>query len=86
MPDNALDNWASVAQLVQSDTALGSIVFYRVFLTRPDSELGRDTFGGKDNMNYRVSLEGIVLDSSVNPSWRSPDEDVHQYKEGEPNV
>ena len=86
MPDDALNNWASVAQLVQSDTALGSIVFYRVFLTRPDSELGRDTFGGKDNMNYRVSLEGIVLDSSVNPSWRSPDEDVHQYKEGEPNV
>lgn len=76
MPEDAMDSWTGIAQLTQMDTDKGGIAFYRVFLTRPDSELDQNTFGGKDNFNYRVSLDGTILDSSVSPSWRSPADDV----------
>ena len=52
------------------------MAFYRVFLTRPDAELGQDTFGGRDNFNYRISLDGKILDASVNPEWHSPADDA----------
>ena len=80
MPETALDQWEAVSQLVQTSTDQGAIALYRVFLTRPDSELGLDTFGGKDNFNYRVSLDGKILDSSVNPLWLSPAEDAERWK------
>ena len=80
MPETALDQWESVSQLVQTGTDQGATALYRVFLTRPDSELGLDTFGGKDNFNYRVSLDGKILDSSVNPLWLSPAEDAQRWK------
>ena len=64
MPETALDQWETVTQLVQTGTDQGAAAFYRVFLTRPDSELELDTFGGKDNFNYRVSLDGKILDSA----------------------
>ena len=80
MPETALDQWESVSQLVQTGTDQGATALYRVFLTRPDSELGQDTFGGKDNFNYRVSLDGKILDSSVNPLWLSPAEDAQRWK------
>ena len=80
MPETALDQWEAVSQLVQTSTDQGATALYRVFLTRPDSELGQDTFGGKDNFNYLVSLDGKILDSSVNPLWLSPAEDAERWK------
>ena len=78
MPEGSLDAWIPAAQLVQgSDTGL---IFYRVFLTRPDEEVGQDTFGGKDNMNYRVTLDGRILDSSIQNGWYSPEEDAERWK------
>ena len=76
MPEDAMDAWTAVAQLVQINTDQGGTALYRVFLTRPDSELGQDTFGGKDNFNYRVFLDGTIPGSSVNPSWHSPAEEA----------
>ena len=80
MPDTAMDGWETVAQLTQTNTDQGGIALYRVFLTRPDSELGLDTFGGKDNFNYRISLDGEILDSTVDPMWFSPAEDAERWK------
>ena len=80
MPETALDGWETVTQLIQS-TEQGGMAYYRVFLTRPDSEVGQDTFGGKDNFNYRILPDGKILDSSVNPQWFSPEEDVLRWKQ-----
>lgn len=79
MPAGALDDWVSVAQLTQGSDQAGGQVFYRVFLTRPDSELGQDTFGGKDNFNYRISVDGVILDSNTASGWYSPKEDMERW-------
>lgn len=83
MPEGSLNDWTCTVQLVQAPASPEheSMVCYRVFLTRPDSELGQDTFGGKDNFNYRVSLDGKLLDSSINPLWLSPTEDAERWKQ-----
>ena len=59
------------------------MVFYRVFLTRPDSEIGQDTFGGKDNFNYRVLLDGTIIDSAMVNGWYSPAEDAQRWGNNE---
>lgn len=85
MPEGSLQDWQCTVQLVQSPTGTqhGSMVFYRVFLTRPDSELGQDTFGGKDNFNYRILLDGTIVDSTMVNGWYSPAEDAQRWGNNE---
>lgn len=75
MPEGALDAWQAVARRTQGGAPHRGLVYYRVYLTRPDSELDKPTFGGRDNVNYRVLLDGTVADTSVAPGWNSPAED-----------
>lgn len=81
MPEDSLQDWQCTVQLVQSPTSTqhGSMVFYRVFLTRPDSEIGLDSFGGKDNFNYRILLDGTMIDSTMVKGWYSPAEDAQRW-------
>ena len=89
MPADALDNWAVVTRLVQ-DLITGemtddgpvqtNMVYYRVFLTRPDEEVGLDTFAGRDNFNYRVSTDGNILTTEDCSGWYSPKEDMERWK------
>ena len=88
MPADALDNWAVVTRLVQ-DLITGemtddgpvqtNMVYYRVFLTRPDEEVGLDTFAGRDNFNYRVSMNGNILTTEDHSGWYSPKEDMERW-------
>ena len=88
MPADALDNWAVVTRLVQ-DLITGemtddgpvqtNMVYYRVFLTRPDEEVGLDTFAGRDNFNYRVSTDGNILTTEDCSGWYSPKEDMERW-------
>ena len=88
MPADALDNWAVVTRLVQ-DLITGemtddgpvqtNMVYYRVFLTRPDEEVGLDTFAGRDNFNYRVSMNGNILMTEDHSGWYSPKEDMERW-------
>ena len=80
MPKDAMEKWECTAQLVQAPTTPQheSLVCYRVFLTRPDSEVGQDTFGGRDNFNYRILLNGTVMDSTMVSEWYSPAEDAER--------
>ena len=88
MPSDALDNWAVVTRLVQ-DLITGemtddgpvqtNMVYYRVFLTRPDDEVGLDTFAGRDNFNYRVSMNGNILTTEDHSGWYSPKEDMERW-------
>jgi hypothetical protein len=80
MPKDALENWECMAQLVQvpATPQHESLVCYRVFLTRPDSEVGQDTFGGRDNFNYRILLNGTIMDSTMVSEWYSPAEDAER--------
>ena len=88
MPSDALDNWAVVTRLVQ-DLITGemtddgpvqtNMVYYRVFLTRPDEEVGLDTFAGRDNFNYRVSMNGNILTTEDHSGWYSPKEDMERW-------
>lgn len=89
MPADALDNWAVVTRLVQDAITVemtedgpiqNSMVYYRVFLTRPDEEVGLDTFGGRDNFNYRVSTDGNILTTEDYSGWYSPKEDMERWK------
>jgi hypothetical protein len=88
MPGNALDGWTAVTNLVQEQTLPdypgrkrpGGLIYYRVFLTRPDEELGQDTFGGQDNMNFRISLNGTILGSETDKDWRNPKEDRERWQ------
>ena len=89
MPADALDNWAVVTRLVQDAITVemtedgpiqNSMVYYRVFLTRPDEEVGLDTFGGRDNFNYRVSTDGNILTTEDWSGWYSPKEDMERWK------
>ena len=88
MPADALDKWTVVTRqqketdIVDPDgndpwQVVG--VYYRVFLTRPDEEVGQDTFGGLDNFNYRVSMDGTVLTTERHPGWYSPKEDKERW-------
>ena len=80
MPKDAMEKWECTAQLVQAPatTRHESLVCYRVFLTRPDSEVGQDTFGGRDNFNYRILLNGTIMDSTMVSEWYSPAEDAER--------
>ena len=88
MPGNALNGWTVVTNLVQEQTLPdypgrkrpGGLIYYRVFLTRPDEELGQDTFGGQDNMNFRISLNGTILGSETDKDWRNPKEDRERWQ------
>ena len=82
MPKDALENWECTAQLVQAPATPQheSLVCYRVFLTRPDEEVGLDTFGGRDNFNYRVSTDGNILTTEDCSGWYSPKEDMERWK------
>ena len=88
MPGNALDGWTVVTNLVQEQTLPdypgrkrpGGLIYYRVFLTRPDEELGQDTFGAQDNMNFRISLNGTILGSETDKDWRNPKEDRERWQ------
>ena len=81
MPKDAMEKWECTTQLVQAPATPqhASLVCYRVFLTRPDSEVGLDTFGGRDNFNYRILLNGTVMDSTMVSEWYSPAEDVKRW-------
>ena len=81
MPEGSLNDWTCTVQLVQAPATLEheSMACYRVFLTRPDSELGQDTFGGRDNFNYRIQLDGTIMDSTMVSEWYSPEEDVLRW-------
>ena len=81
MPEDALESWECTSQLVQAPAAPqhASLVCYRVFLTRPDSEVGLETFGGRDNFNYRILLDGTIMNSSMVSEWYSPAEDLRRW-------
>lgn len=81
MPEGSLNDWDCTVQLVQAPATLEheSMACYRVFLTRPDSELGQDTFGRRDNFNYRIQLDGTIMDSTMVSEWYSPEEDVLRW-------
>lgn len=88
MPADALDNWAVVTRLVQDMITVEmtedgpiqtSMVYYRIFLTRPDEEVGLDTFAGRDNFNYRVSTDGNILTTEDHSDWYSPKEDMERW-------
>ena len=81
MPGDALDGWECTVQLVQAPATPQheSLVCYRVFLTRPDSEIGQDTFGGCDNFNYRILMDGTIMDSTMVDAWYSPAEDAKRW-------
>ena len=81
MPKDAMEKWECTAQLVQAPATPQheSLVCYRVFLTRPDSEVGQDTFGGRDNFNYRILLNGTIMDSTMVSEWYSPAEDAERW-------
>ena len=88
MPADALDKWTVVTRLVQ-DLITGemtddgpvqtNMVYYRVFLTRPDEEVGLDTFAGRDNFNYRVAMNGNILTTEDHSGWYSPKEDMERW-------
>ena len=88
MPGNALDGWTAVTNLVQEQTIPdhpglirpGGLIYYRVFLTRPDEELEQETFGRLDNMNFRVALDGTIMGSETDKSWRNPKEDRERWQ------
>ena len=89
MPADALDKWTVVTRQVQDaviediskpDPTKVSMVYYRVFLTRPDEEVGLDTFGGRDNFNYRISMDGNILTTEIHSGWYSPKEDMERWK------
>ena len=88
MPGNALDAWTAVTNLVQEQTLedrpglerKGGLIYYRVFLTRPDEELGQETFGRLDNMNFRVALDGTIMGSETDKGWRNPKEDRERWQ------
>ena len=85
---NALDAWTAVTNLVQEQTLedrpglerKGGLIYYRVFLTRPDEELGQETFGRLDNMNFRVALDGTIMGSETDKGWRNPKEDRERWQ------
>lgn len=88
MPADALDHWAVVTRQVQDrviedisrpDPTKVSMVYYRVFLTRPDEEVGLDTFGGLDNFNYRIAMDGTILTTETHAGWYSPKEDMERW-------
>ena len=81
MPEGSLKDWDCTVQLVQApaNKQHESMTCYRVFLTRPDSELGQDTFGGRDNFNYRILLNGTIIDSTMVSEWYSPEEDAKRW-------
>ena len=85
MPEGSMNDWDCTVQLVQVPANMQheSMACYRVFLTRPDSELGQDTFGGRDNFNYRILLDGTILDSAMVSEWYSPAEDAKRWGRGE---
>ena len=58
----------------------GGLIYYRVFLTRPDEELEQETFGRLDNMNFRVALDGTIMGSETDKSWRNPKEDRERWQ------
>ena len=89
MPADALDKWTVVTRKAEDrvtedisrpDPTRVSMVYYRVFLTRPDEEVGLDTFGGLDNMNYRLALDGTVLTTEQHKGWYSPKEDRERWR------
>jgi hypothetical protein len=89
MPADALDGWEITVRKAQ-ETVLDDItelnpwkvvsVYYRVFLVRPDGETGQDTFGGQYSMNYRMALDGTILDSKTHEGWYSPGEDREKWR------
>ena len=81
MPEDAMKDWECTVQLVQAPASPQheSLVCYRVFLTRPDSEVGQDTFGGRDNLNYRILMDGTIMDSTMVDAWYSPAEDAKRW-------
>ena len=89
MPADALDGWEVTVRKAQ-ETVLDDItelnpwkvvsVYYRVFLVRPDGETGQDTFGGQYSMNYRMALDGTILDSENHEGWYSPEEDREKWR------
>ena len=81
MPRGSLDAWEAVAQLAHSGAEKQELVFWRVFLTRPDAELNADTFAHIDNFNYRVSLDGTVLNAATMEGWRDPKEDYERWNQ-----
>ena len=89
MPGDALDHWAVVTRQVQDriveditrpDPTRVTMVYYRVFLTRPDEEVGQDTFGGLDNFNYRITMDGTILTTETKSGWYSPKEDRERWR------
>ena len=89
MPADALDKWTVVTRKAEDrvtedisrpDPTRVNMVYYRVFLTRPDEEVGLDTFGGLDNMNYRLALDGTVLTTEQHKGWYSPKEDRERWR------
>ena len=80
-PENALDGWAGEAQLVH-DTYLGrALAYWRVFLTQPNGEEGKNTFGNRAAFSYRVQLDGTVIDASAQPEWYSPAQEKAMLEE-----
>lgn len=70
LPASALDAWKIEAQLVHDDYLDRGLIYYRVFLTCPDAE--GDTFNSRRTFNYRVLVDGTMMDASMMSGWYSP--------------
>lgn len=70
LPYATLDTWQIEAQLMHDDDLDRGLVYYRVFLTCPDEE--SNAFYGRRNFNYRVLVDGTIMDASMMSRWYSP--------------
>lgn len=70
LPEGALKEWQIEAQLVHDDYLDRGLIYYRVYLTCP--ETGADTFHGRRSFNYRVLVDGTIIDASMASTWYSP--------------
>ena len=72
MEETEMDAWQIVAQQVHDDYLDRGMVYWRVYLTRPMGTEKDARFQGRMNFNYRVKIDGTVVDASVLPGWFSP--------------
>lgn len=70
LPESTMSAWKIEAQLVHDDHLDRGLIYYRVFLTC--SETDADTFYGRRNFNYRVLVDGTIMDASMMSGWYSP--------------
>lgn len=73
IPESALDTWQLEAQLVHDDHLDRGLIYYRVFLSCSDPDAA--AFHGRRNFDYRVLVDGTIMDASMMSGWYSPSQE-----------